>query len=219
MRSIFTILLAVLLLTSSGYASPSVQVESDTNVIAQSRENCVRVLIAGKPAGSGFFIHELHVVTCCHVVTAKAAIDPKQNKVDWEPHGEIAIQCSDGEKIDAVCVSVPTSKDISPLVHDFAVLKLKKKPKSSTTLLSFFRWSNTPPIGSEVLFSGYPLGTPAMLTHKGIVSGIAANQNVVCIQAPINKGNSGSALLNSQGEIMGVISIREGEISQGLQEL
>ena len=218
MRFVIPTLVAILLFIFPGCTSATMQAGSETNVLDLSRQNCVRILVADKPAGTGFFIHDSYTATCCHVITAKAVIDPKQNKVEWKAHDLISIQCLSGEKIDAVCVSEPTKDDISPLLHDFAVLKLKKKPKTKGVVLPFFRWDSAPAIGAEVLFSGYPLGAPAMLTHKGMVSGVAGNQNLVCVQAPINKGNSGSALLNSKGEIVGVISMREGGISKGLQQ-
>jgi len=58
-----------------------------------------------------------------------------------------------------------------------------------------------------------------MLTHKGMISGFTKNQSILCIQAPINKGNSGCALLNTRGEVIGIISNREGGISQELNRI
>jgi len=219
MRSIVPVLVVMFLVTTSGYTAAAEQTQLPTNVLTNSRQNCVRILVADKPVGSGFFIHESHVVTCCHVITAKRVIDHKQNTLNWKAHANISVQCPSGEKIDAVCVSNPTKQDISPLLYDFAVLKLKKKPNTKALVLPFFSWPDAPAVGSEVCFSGYPLGAPTMLTHKGMISGVSLNHNVLCIQAAINKGNSGSALLTATSEIIGIISMREGGISKGLQKL
>jgi len=219
MRRSKLILLVLLALMSANCTAQIEKPKSRTNILSISRQNCVRILIANKPVGSGFFIHESYVATCCHVITATVSGDPKQKKFKWEPHANIFVLCANGEIIEATCVSQPTKEDISPLVRDFAVLKLKNEPKDKATILPFFDWKQTPSIGSEVYFSGYPLGAPTMLTHEGMVSGLAANDNIVCIQAPINKGNSGSALLNANGEILGVLSMREGGISKGLKQL
>jgi S1-C subfamily serine protease len=219
MRRLSLVLLILVTYTSVGCTAEEVTKELSTNVLSISRQNCVRVLVGDRPVGTGFFISRSHVATCSHVITAKVDIDPKQNKFDWTAYEEIFVQCASGEKIEATCVSIPTKQNMSPLKYDFAVLKLKKKPRIEGVVLPFFTWGDAPTIGSDVYFSGYPLGAPAMLTHKGMVSGIAANQDVVCVQAPINKGNSGSALLNAEGEILGIISMREGGISRELQRL
>jgi len=54
---------------------------------------------------------------------------------------------------------------------------------------------------------------------KAKISGVDINGSIICIQAPINKGNSGGALLSSDGNVLGVISMREGGISKGLDDL
>ena len=58
-----------------------------------------------------------------------------------------------------------------------------------------------------------------MVTHRGMVSGHDDAFSIIFIQAPVNKGNSGGALLNAQGHVIGIVSMREGGISQGLQQL
>ncbi len=52
-----------------------------------------------------------------------------------------------------------------------------------------------------------------------MVSGFDDSKSLIFVQASINKGNSGGALLNSQGHVVGMVSIREGGISQGLNDL
>ena len=83
----------------------------------------------------------------------------------------------DGRTIPAVFLSVPTKKDPAPILHDFAVLRLPNPQKQKG--LPFYKGSALPDVGTDVFFSGYPLGAPAMLTHKGMISGIEKTGTVV----------------------------------------
>jgi V8-like Glu-specific endopeptidase len=204
-----------------------------SELIKKSRESCVRILIdSKKPAGSGFFVDANHVVTCFHVITSTFSIDPNTAKittafsidpntakVTWRAYPDIVVVTMGGEKIKAECISVPKVSDISPFIFDFAVLRLKTKPKKSVSPISFSEKNTHLAVGNDVYFSGFPLGAPTMLTHKGMLSGLTKNKGILCIQASVNKGNSGGALLNRHGEAIGIISMREGGISKGLNQL
>jgi S1-C subfamily serine protease len=185
------------------------------NSIAQSRDSCVQV-IAADSRGTGFFISPDRVATCFHVV---AALKVNGTDVQWTLHPDLKIKTSKGEVIDAVCVSDPNRFGPAPLHFDFAILKLKSKPKDAPVVLKLSDPAAKLDIGTDVIFSGYPLATPAMVTHKGMVSGIDQTGSIICIQAPINKGNSGGALLGPGGDVCGIIDMREGGISKGLQDL
>ena len=196
---------------------------SHSDIIKKSRESCVRILINSKsPSGSGFFIDPNLVVTCFHVITKEWPVDPNTKKFDatkWRPHPDIVVKTASEETIPAECISPPKATDISPYRFDFAILRLKTKPTKSYVSVPFCKNSPSLAIGDDVYFSGFPLGAPAMLTHKGMLSGFTKNQSMLCIQAPINKGNSGCALLNTRGEVIGIISNREGGISQELNRI
>jgi len=65
-------------------------------------------------------------------------------------------------------------------------------------------------VGDPVLAIGNPLGLPQTVTH-GIVSatgrgqlGLATFENFIQTDAAINTGNSGGALINAQGELIGI---------------
>jgi len=65
-------------------------------------------------------------------------------------------------------------------------------------------------VGDEVLAIGNPLGLQQTVTH-GIVSatdrkqlGVATFENFIQTDAPINEGNSGGALVNTRGELIGI---------------
>jgi len=58
-----------------------------------------------------------------------------------------------------------------------------------------------------------------MVTYRGMISGFDPVSNLLAVQAPINKGNSGGALLNRDGHVVGIVSYRLGGISMGLNQL
>jgi hypothetical protein len=68
---------------------------------------------------------------------------------------------------------------IIPVLMDFAILKLQGKPKTPIIPNPLLRGKPLPSIGAEIIFSGYPLGAPIMLTHKGMISGITNDQAVM----------------------------------------
>jgi len=122
-----------------------------------SRSNCVRILINKKdPAGSGFFLDDRHIATCFHVVTKKYALQVQSNvvmKLDWEPHPDLWIELENGDKIEAAFLSVPTKQDVTPIIHDFAVLKLKQPPTQKGLGLNFYTKPRMPGVGADVYFS------------------------------------------------------------------
>jgi S1-C subfamily serine protease len=187
------------------------------NPIHASRLATVRVINqAQNSAGTGFFIGHLYVATCFHVVgTAETA----GKKTNFTIGSNIIIQLPSGEQVLGSVISIPSDQDPSPLEADFAIIKLSKAPSSAYTPLKLARADVTASVGDDVVFSGYPLGVPGMVTHKGMVSGAEPKLPFIIIQAPINKGDSGGALLDGRGDVIGVVSNREGGISPALGAL
>jgi len=185
------------------------------NLITHSRDSCVQVS-AGNSRGTGFFIGPDRVATCLHVV---AEWQVNGTNVQFNLLRDLKVKTAKGEIIDATCVSAPSQAAQEPLQYDFAILKLKSKPKDVPAILKLNGAASKLDIGTDITFSGYPLATPAMVTHKGMVSGIDQTGSIICIQAPINKGNSGGALIGPNGDAYGIIDMREGGISRGLQDL
>lgn len=188
-----------------------------TNVLELSRNSGVMILSqSGNSKGSGFFIGDQHVLTCFHVVAEATAQDSTLN---WKFYPDLQVVIPSGETIGATAVSVPTQEDPSPYLKDFAIVKLNNKPTKNFSKVVLASDEETLKVGDEVVFSGYPLATPGMVTHRGMVSGFDDSASLVFVQAPINKGNSGGAILNSQGHVVGIVSMREGGISKGLKDL
>jgi serine protease Do/serine protease DegQ len=143
--------------------------------------------------GSGVIISsDGYILTNNHVVT-----DDNGNPAD-----EISIQLSDGEEVDAELVGRDERTDI-------ALVKIERDN------LPYLRMadSNMLRVGDIVFAIGNPLGVGQTST-MGIVSatqrtnlGILGNQgyeNFIQTDAAINRGNSGGALVDAKGRLMGI---------------
>jgi len=152
------------------------------DVIELSRNSCVKISSkVGDSAGSGFFISDDLIATCFHVI---ASISQNGEQINWNIYQDLQITTITGENINADCITSPTQEDPSPLYQDFAVLKLTKKPTNLKNYILQFSDKDikTIKIGSDCYFSGYPLFAPALITHKGTISGIDDSGNIICIQ-------------------------------------
>jgi PDZ domain/Trypsin-like peptidase domain len=156
---------------------------------------------------------------------------------------DLHVKMPDGEIVPAICITcffveacLTTSEirlddellpnadvckqvDLAPLKYDFAILVLPIKPKTQHKAVWFLSGDERLNVGDEVIFSGYPLTTPGMLTHRGMISGIHESEDLISVQAAVNKGNSGGAVLNRHGEVIGMITMREGGISPALAKI
>jgi serine protease DegS len=149
------------------------------NVLPQYRQRIERSL------GSGVIVDDGgHIVTNYHVI-ANA--------------GAIRVQLADGR------IATPQVVGVDP-DSDLAVLKIDL---SNLPVITFGR-SDQLRVGDVVLAIGDPLGLSQTVTH-GIVSatargqlGITTFEDFIQTDAPINFGNSGGALVDSDGALIGI---------------
>jgi serine peptidase DegS len=135
--------------------------------------------------GSGVIIDEQgHIVTNQHVIANADAI---------------RVQLADGRTADASIVGRDRDTDLAVLHID-----LKNLPVMPLGHSDQLR------VGDVVLAIGDPLGLSETVTH-GIVSatsrqqlGIATLEDFIQTDAPINVGNSGGALIDTTGELVGI---------------
>jgi serine protease DegQ len=135
--------------------------------------------------GSGVIVSEKgYVLTNHHVIEAA---------------DEIQVALSDGRKAEAVVVGADPESDL-------AVLKVNVKDLPAIT----FGSSDTLGVGDVVLAIGNPFGVGQTVT-MGIVSavgrshlGINTFENFIQTDAAINPGNSGGALVDAQGNLLGI---------------
>jgi serine peptidase DegS len=135
--------------------------------------------------GSGVIVDDSgHIVTNHHVIADADSI---------------RVQLKDGRVADARIVGRDPDTDL-------AVLKIDLQPLP----VAIFGRSDQLKVGDVVLAIGNPLGLSQTVTH-GIVSatsrqqlGIAPLEDFIQTDAPINFGNSGGALVDSSGALVGI---------------
>jgi serine peptidase DegS len=135
--------------------------------------------------GSGVIIDAAgHIVTNNHVIANATTIK---------------VQLADGRVADATVVGRDPDTDLAVLAIHLARLPVMALGRSDQLQ-----------VGDEVLAIGNPLGLQQTVTH-GIVSatgrsqlGVATFENFIQTDAAINEGNSGGALVNAAGELVGI---------------
>ena len=147
-------------------------------------------------AGSGVIVasddDEIFILTNYHVV---------------ENTTELSVKFIDDQSYDAKIKGVSERKDI-------AVVSVKKKEMKSDTLekikIATIGNSNELKVGNGIIAIGNALGYGQSVT-TGVVSALnrevktdESTQSMIQIDAAINGGNSGGALLNSKGEVVGI---------------
>ena len=142
-------------------------------------------------AGSGFILTEDgYILTNEHVI---------------ENANSITVAMYDGTKYPATLIGYDVSNDI-------AVLKIDAKGLTPVTLGD----SDALKVGDEVVAIGNPLGELTFSLTKGNVSALNravtlssnVTMNLIQTDAAINSGNSGGALFNMYGEVVGITNAK-----------
>lgn len=151
-------------------------------------------------AGSGIIISknddELLILTNHHVI---------------EDAEELSVQFVNGKSVDATVKGSAEGRDI-------AVIAVKLKELSDETInaikIATIGDSNTLKVGNGIIAIGNALGYGQSVT-TGVVSALNRDVTIdnntiqmIQIDAAINGGNSGGALLNSKGEVVGINSAK-----------
>ena len=158
---------------------------------AEAVYESVLVVYSGSSLGSGFAIGENCIITNAHV------IDNKRN---------ITVETYGGKQYKAIVLGINNYEDIAVLVVNgvkFPYLKVADSSKMK--------------IGDDIYAIGAPKGMTYTLT-KGSVSAKEreiSNQTYIQIDAAINEGNSGGPLLNDNGQVLGVNTLKMTD-SEGL---
>lgn len=167
---------------------------SPTDLYQQERSATVSITVyAGQSAGygSGMIIREDgYVLTCAHVI---------------EDTEECTVTLSDGTRYDAKLVGSDEQTDL-------AVLKIDAEELNAVTFCD----SDSLEIGEATYAIGDPLGPQfAGSFTNGILSGVdrtvsASRYSMSLLQttAAVNSGNSGGALFNRFGQVIGVVNMK-----------
>lgn len=146
------------------------------------------VVISGGANGAGVAVSPTQVLTAAHVVDAAPTA---------------TIRTPDG-LVEAAVVDTDSRRDLALLStpeHGLAPVDLRAAPAR---------------VGEAVYAAGAPLGSHIQLT-SGIVSALTSSGGVNEIQtdAAINPGNSGGPLLDTNGELVGVV-VTKSENNEGI---
>jgi serine protease DegS len=136
--------------------------------------------------GSGVIVdNDGHIVTNFHVVSRSE---------------EIAVQLADGRESPAKLVGSDPDTDLAVLKIDLQQLPVMKLGRSDRVA-----------VGDVVLAIGNPFGLLAQTVTHGIVSAtgragldVATFEDFIQTDAAINEGNSGGALVNTRGQLIGI---------------
>ncbi len=114
---------------------------------------------------------------------------------------DVTVELTDGRSFKADLVG-------SDAASDLAVLKIADAANLSTLPLGN---SDEVAVGDVVLAVGNPLGvgqtvTMGIVSAKGRATGGTSFEDFIQTDAPINQGNSGGALVNTDGELIGINS-------------
>jgi S1-C subfamily serine protease len=191
---------------SQGEPSPATEV---AKILGPS---VVNIKVTGTSSGNGFgfgqgqsqqysaegsgviYSADGYIITNNHVVT---------DETSGNPVSTIEVTLATGEQLPATLVGHDPMTDL-------AVVKVT--PKGSLPVAKFV--AGAPQVGEYAVAIGSPLGFENSVT-LGIVSGLGrslsglsggniAYTNLIQTDAPISPGNSGGALANSKGEVIGI---------------
>lgn len=150
-------------------------------------------------AGSGVIVSEDgYILTCAHVIDGATTIK---------------VILTNSKTYEATVVGSDSKSDI-------AVIKIDEKNLDFAT----FGDSDTLNVGDDVLAIGNPLGSLGGTATSGIVSALNReviignhSMNLIQTDAAINEGNSGGALFNSNGLLVGITNAKSvGTTVEGL---
>lgn len=150
-------------------------------------------------AGSGFILTEDgYIATNCHVVNNATSVQ---------------VTLNDGTTYDAQVVGSDADYDIAVLKVDPGETKLKPVVIGTSGNLN---------VGDDVCTIGNPLGELTFSMSEGIVSCIdreinldGTPFNMIQITSAINPGNSGGPLFNAYGEVVGIVTAKTSQSSNG----
>lgn len=206
-------LLAVVLFLAGCVASPPPMVEdavvtqgsevtvpdaAATSVARQAQAVTVRIRVLrcdSLGTGSGFVLPGGLVVTNRHVV--------------GEPV-EVSLNSWDGRSLSAEVTGIATDSDL-------AVLRLDDDAGLPAAIVR----ERPAEVGEPVLAVGYPGGGPVTVSTGRVIAVIDGQvlgeaTEVLLVDAPIRKGNSGGPLLDEQGQVIGVVFALEEGTNRGV---
>jgi hypothetical protein len=144
--------------------------------------------------GSGFFINANLIITNAHVV---------------ETNNRVSVRLAAGRVLTGH-VTTTTAE------YDLALVRVERPPPDQSVLEP--RPVQDVRVGQEVIAIGSALGVLQNTVTRGIISAVRPAGSVVLLQtdAAINPGNSGGPLLDRQGRVVGVTTMKIGQSAESI---
>lgn len=156
---------------------------STEELVERVQPNVV-LIETGGGSGSGFLVGDGEVMTSAHVV---------------EGSRQVSIQYGREQRITGIVEHLDADRDLALI----SVPSLHGEP------LAFFDLG-TLKAGSECVVIGSPLGLDQSVS-RGIVSNPdrrAGGVRLIQIDAPVNPGNSGGPIMDSEGQVIGIVTLK-----------
>ena len=172
------------------YASVSKSVVSVQSAIAQ---NSGRQQITGTASGTGFVISEDgYILTNYHVV---------------ENSTEISITFEDGSEYEATLIGHDATLDVAVLKINATGLSVVAIGDSSAKQVGeLIGVIGNPGSGNKTLNNSLTVGYISAVDRTVLFNNV--NQNFIQIDAAINPGNSGGPLVDTEGKVIGIITLK-----------
>ena len=168
------------------------------NVVKWVQNACVSIHTITGATGSGFIINSQgYILTNAHVIDGSY-----KNTVTVYHHGDNSLKKNIYKKVEVLAIS---QRD------DLALLKINPEEKATALTISPLALNNSFQVGDSVFAIGNPLNLGRTVTDgKVSVAYQDLKDNGFFIQhnAPINPGNSGGALFNTNGEVIGINTLK-----------
>jgi S1-C subfamily serine protease len=181
--------------TQTPISAAAIYKQAAPGVVTITTEVAGRNGRVGEGTGSGIVLDTNgNVLTNAHVVAGA---------------NQIQVTFNDGRTLPATLVNSNTSADLAVVRVSAAASTLHPLALGN---------SNNVLVGDQVYAIGAPFGLPESMT-AGIISGLNRHNaasglsGLIQTDAPINPGNSGGALLNTQGQVIGVNDAIESPIA------
>lgn len=177
-RALISFIFAAAVLSVSALPAEAIGFE------AEKIYESVFVIYSENSLGSGFAVGENCIVTNAHVI---------------ENERDITVESYGGDEYEASVLGINKKEDIAVLVvkdAHFPYLGIAELSEMKT--------------GDDIYAIGAPKGMAYTLTKGGISAKERAvgAQTYIQIDAPINKGNSGGPLLNDDGKVLGMNTLK-----------
>ena len=149
-------------------------------------------------SGTGFAIADGYVVTNYHVTKGAKSIRIKGINGDMSESYKSFVVASDKE-------------------HDISIIKVVDKDFEGFGTIPYNIGKVTVDVGDDVFVLGYPMtatmGEEIKLTDGKIsaASGYKGDESMYQISAPVQQGNSGGPLFNSDGTVIGIVCAKHAD--------